>query len=106
MNEINWSKSEKVIARRAFDTAYKRECDAIITKLKEMVVKAKEPDDIWQIHNYLTEQREAIDEKYDYRYSILISVFARVLNEGWLRQTDLEELGEKKIEEIRKIASL
>jgi hypothetical protein len=105
MNDLIWSKSEKVIARRAFDTAYKRECDAILGRLKGMVAVAKEPDDIWQIHNFLTEQRDAIDEKYRYRYSILIFVFARLLNEGWLKLTDLEGLGEEKIKEIVKLAT-
>ena len=102
MNEIKWSKSEKVIARRAFDTAYKRECDAITAKVKEMIAKATEPVHIWRIHDYLTEQRENIDEKYVYRYSILILLFARLLSEGWLKKTELEGLGEDKIKEIEK----
>jgi hypothetical protein len=106
MNEINWSKSEKAVARRVFETAYKRECDAITAKVKEMIAKAKEPRHIWQIHKYLTEQRKITDEKYVYRYSILILLFARLFSEGWLKKTDLEGLGEDKIEAIRKIASL
>lgn len=102
MSEINWSKSEKVIARRAFDTAYKRECDTITAKLKEMIAKATKPEHLWQIHDYLTEQREIIDEKYVYRYSILILLFARLLSEGWLKKIDLEGLEEDKIKEIEK----
>jgi hypothetical protein len=102
MNEINWSKSEKVVARRAFDTAYKRECDAIFAKLKEKIAKATEPEHIWRIHNYLTRQRKNIDEKYVYRYSILTLIFARLLSEGWLKKSDLEGLGEDKIKEIEK----
>jgi len=105
MNELSWSKSEKVVARRAFDTAYKRECDTILAKLKEMIAKVTEPKHIWEIHNYLTEQRENIDGKYVYRYSILTLIFARLLSEGWLKKSDLEELGEDKIEEIEKLAS-
>jgi hypothetical protein len=105
MNEINWSKSEKVVARRAFDTAYKRECDAITAKLKEMIAKATEPKHIWRIHDYLTRQRKNIDEKYVYRYSILTLIFARLLSEGWLKMSDLEGLGEDKIEEIKKLTS-
>jgi len=102
MNEINWSKSEKVVARRAFDTAYKRECDATIAKLKEMIVKATKPEHIWGIHDYLTEQLKQINRNHDYRYSILIFVFARLFQEGWLKLTDLEGLAEDKIEEIEK----
>jgi hypothetical protein len=102
MNEINWSKSEKVVARRAFDAAYKKECDTITVKLKEMIAKTKEPKHIWEVHNYLTEQRENIDEKYVYRYSILTLIFARLLAEGWLKKSDLEGLEEDKIKEIEK----
>jgi hypothetical protein len=43
---------------------------------------------------------------YDYRYSVLIFEFARQLKEGWLTLTDLEGLGEDKIKEIEKLASL
>jgi hypothetical protein len=106
MNELNWSKSEKVVARRAFDTAYKRECDSIIAKLKEMIVKVTKPEHIWRIHDYLTEQLKQINRNYDYRYSVLIFEFARLLQEGWLKLTDLEGLGEEKIEKIKKLASL
>ena len=38
--------------------------------------------------------------KYDYRYSVLISVFARLLTEGWLKKGDLEGLDADKIEQI------
>ena len=102
MNEINWSKSEKEVARRAFDIAYKRECDTITAKLKEMIEKATEPEHIWRIHDYFTEQRKIIDEKYVYRYSTIILLFARLLSEGWLKKSDLEGLGEDKIKEIEK----
>jgi len=102
MKEINWSKSEKEVARRAFDTAYKRECDAILAKLKEMTAKVTKPEHIWRIHDYLTKQRKIIDEKYVYRYSIIILLFARLLSEGWLKKSDLEGLGEDKIKEIQK----
>ncbi len=104
MNEIIWSKSEKTIARQAFDAAYKRECDSIIAKLKEMTTEATEPEHIWQIYDYLTEQRKAMYRNYDYRYSVLIFVFARLFQEGWLKLTDLEGLGEDKIQKIKKLA--
>ena len=82
MNEMKWSKTEKNLARKAFDLAYARECAAIAAKLKEMITAGGEPEHLWRIHDYLTEQRRKTDEKYDYRYSVLISVFARLLMEG------------------------
>jgi len=105
MNALKWSKAEKVTAKQAFDTAYQRECEALARKLKEMVAAAREPVDIWRIHDFLTTQRKQIDEKYDYRYSVLILVFARLLREGWLKEADLEGLGEDKVEKIKYLAN-
>jgi hypothetical protein len=102
--ELKWSKSEKKIARRAFDAAYQRECAEIKSKLSEMVDGVSEPRDLWRIHNYLTEQRDETDAKYDYRYSVLPSVFARLLKDGWLSEADLEGLGEDKMEFINRFA--
>lgn len=104
--ELKWSKPEKKIARRAFDAAYQRECAAITSKLSEMVYAISEPRDLWRIHNYLTEKRDETDAKYDYRYSVLPSVFARLLKEGWLSQTDLEGLGDDKMAFINRFAGL
>ena len=46
MSELKWSKAEKAIGKRAFDMAYRRECEAIIKKLREMVASAAEPEDL------------------------------------------------------------
>jgi hypothetical protein len=37
MIEMKWSKIEKELARRIFDTAYRRECVSITTRIKEMI---------------------------------------------------------------------
>ncbi len=106
MNELKWSKAEKAVGKRAFDMAYRRECEAIIKKLKEMVASAAEPDDLWRICDLLKEQRDRIDEKYDYRYSVLVFVFARLLKEGWLWEFDLEGFQKDKLEKIKYLSDL
>jgi hypothetical protein len=106
MDNFNWSKSEKAVARNAFNEAYQRECRTIAAKLKEMAASIKEPADIWRIHDYLSEERKRTDFKYDYRYSVLISVFANLFNEGWLQESDLAGLQEDKIERIKMLAKL
>src|SRR5260370_25817016 len=68
-NEPTWSKSEKAIARTAFDAAMKRELQDIMRKTKQMATQIKEPADVWELEHYLTERRKEIDRKYDYRYS-------------------------------------
>ena len=105
MNNIKWSKNEKIVARRAFEAAYQKECAAITAKLKAMIAAAAEPEDLWRIHDYLTKQRDQTDKKYDHRYSVLISVFAMLLKEGWLNEADLQGLQEDKIEKIKYLAN-
>ena len=105
MRDFTWSEAEKKAARRAFDTALKKECAALMKRLKSLATKAENPDDIWAIHDFLTEQRKAIDEKYDYRYSQLIMVFGRLLRESWIDDEDFEGLSEEKLNAIRLIAS-
>ena len=105
MINFKWSEAEKKIARRAFDSALKRECAAVMEKLKGLALTAEKPEDIWAIHDYLTDQRKVIDGKYDYRYSQLIIVFARLLAEKWIEDKDLEGLNEEKLQAIHHIAS-
>jgi hypothetical protein len=95
--DLKWSRAEKEAARRAFDTAYERECASIRGKLKEMIDASATPEDLWKIHDYLTKQRNQTDEKYDYRYSVLPHVFARLLLDGWLTGSDLDGLSDDKI---------
>jgi len=106
MNEMKWSKAEKALARRAFDMAYRRECEAISAKLKEMIEGAMEPEELWRIHDYLNARRKNIDEKYDFRYSVLLFAMARLLTEGWLTEMDLDGLGEDKIEKVKYLTEL
>lgn len=106
MIDFRWSPAEKKIAREAFDKAYQKECEVIIVKLKKMTAKTKKPDDIWRICDYLTEQRDRTDEKYDYRYSVLIFVFARLIKEGWLTEADLEGIGKDKVEKVQFLLSM
>lgn len=104
IRELQWSKAEKQAARKAFEAAYRKECAAVAATLKDMLGRACEPQDLWRINDYLTEQRDRTDEKYDYRYSVLPFVLARLLKEGWLAESDLEGLSADKIEIIKFLA--
>ncbi len=82
IHTMKWSAAEKKIARRIFDETLQRELDEVIHKVKNMAVGIKTPADLWKIEAYLTRTRKAIDDKYDYRYSQLPLVFARLIHEG------------------------
>ena len=105
MDDFKWSKTEKKISRSAFDKAYERECADIVKNLNAKVKKIKSPKELWRVHDFLTDKREDIDEKYDYRYSKLILVFARLTKDGWLDYKDLQGLAENKIGRIESLTT-
>jgi Photoprotection regulator fluorescence recovery protein len=106
VRDIKWSTTEKSVARRAFDSAYRRECEAITKHICGMIRDLANPNDIWRLHDFLSEKREKIDAKYDYRYSVLIFVFARLLKEGWLKGSDLDGLHDDKVSKIIALANM
>lgn len=106
MPDSNWTHSEKRVARRAFDAALQRELDAVMVEFKRRAGSAKEPEDMWSTETYLTHMRKEIDFKYDYRYSRLLFVFARLLREGWIDERALDGLSEDKLASIRRNAAL
>jgi|SRR5580704_526132 hypothetical protein len=103
-NEPTWSKSEKAIARTAFDAALKRELQDVMRKTKQMANQIKEPTAVWELELYLTERRKEIDRKYDHRYSQLTEAFGRLLYEKRLGEEELGGLREDKLRSIRSFA--
>ena len=103
-NEPIWSKSEKTIARKAFDAALGRELHAVIQEAKKMASQIQQSSDLWDLEHYLTERRKEINRKYDYRYSQLTHVFGRLLYEKRLREDKLRGLREDKLKSIHSLA--
>jgi len=103
-NELTWSRSEKVIARRAFDAALEREIHEVIQDAKKMASQIKLSSDLWDLEHYLTQRRKEIDRKYDFRGSRLTDVLGRLLHENRLGEEDLRGLRENKLEPIRSFA--
>jgi hypothetical protein len=103
-NEPIWSKSEKVLARTAFDAALGRELHEVIQEAKKMASQIQQSSDLWDLEHYLTQRRKEIDRKYDYRYSRLTDVFGRLLYENRLREEELHGLRADKLKAIRSFA--
>ena len=92
LNEPTWSRSEKAIARAAFDAVLKRELREIMQETKRRATQIKEPGDLWELERYLTQRRKEIDGKYDFRSSRLTRVFGRLLFERRLTDGELRGL--------------
>ena len=103
-NEPIWSRSEKIIARKAFDAALGRELHEVIQEAQKMASQIQQSSDLWDLEHYLTQRRKEIDRKYDYRYSHLTLILGKLLHEGWLGEEELRGLRDEKLKAIRSIA--
>jgi Photoprotection regulator fluorescence recovery protein len=103
-SDMTWSRSEKAIARKAFDAALKRELHELIKEAKEIAGQIKQPSDLWELQEYLTQRRKEVARKYDYRYSQLTQVFGRLLYETRVSEEELRGFSEDKLKTIRSLA--
>jgi hypothetical protein len=105
MREFTWSPTEKKAARAAFDLAYARELRAVRQEAEAILRNSTDDRAIWRLHDYLDEKRRETDQKYDYRYSVLMLVFARLVAEGWLKADELAGIGAEKVDVINQLMS-
>ena len=106
MNPDHWTPAEKRIARRVFDAALDRELVQVMAEFKRRAAAATEPQDMWAIEKYLSKSGRDIDAKYDYRYSMLEFLFARLLREGRIELSELEGLSSDRLDYIRRLVAL
>jgi hypothetical protein len=106
IRDLEWSREEKAVARKAFDLALKRELEAIMFEAKNRASKIQQPSDLWDLERYLTDRRVQIDRQYEYKYSVLILVFGNLVQQGRLSEQDLEGLNQDKLDAIRRYVKL
>ncbi|WP_317616809.1 hypothetical protein [Nostoc sp. PA-18-2419] len=106
VSDTEWSTTEKQLAQAIFKRAYEREINALIEEVRAKASAIAELDDMWRLHDFLSARRHDIDGKYDYRYSVLIFVFARLVKEGWLSLDELNELNKDKLTKIAALARM
>jgi Photoprotection regulator fluorescence recovery protein len=104
--DTEWSKTEQEVAKEAFDKAYKREIKALMELVRSKADAIAQLDDMWNLHDFLSAKRHDIDGKYDYRYSFLIFVFARLVKEEWLHINELEGLAKEKLAKIAALSRM
>ena len=103
-SDMTWSRSEKAIARQTFDAALKRELHELMQEAKEIAGQIKQPSDLWDLQEYLTQRRKEINHKYTYRHSHLTQVFGRLLYETRVSEEELRGFSEDKLKTIRSFA--
>ena len=105
MAHSTWSAAEKKIARRVFEAAVDRELQALLAEFKAKATSIQDPTSIWPIRDWLDRRQREIDSEFDFRYSVLVSVFGRLVRDGRVSIDDLEGLDEDKLAQIRLIGS-
>lgn len=98
--DLKWSSSEKKVARAAFDAALEVALGKTLAEFKKKASDAATFSDMWEIEDYLRQQRRELEQLFDYRYSQLIVVFASLVRKGYLDEKLLVGLSQDKREEI------
>jgi hypothetical protein len=106
MREWKWSPQEKAVARRAFNLALGGELESVMREARERAARITRASDLWELERWLGERRRQIDGTFDYRYSVLPRVFARLLRAGQISEDDLRGLTPDKLDEIRFMARI
>lgn len=106
MRDLKWSQSEKKIARQAYERALGKQLGTVIEKTRSRASRISQPGDLWDLEHWLTDQREEIDQIFDYRYSVLIQTFANLMNRRLLTEDDLQGLAPEKIAAISRSAQI
>ncbi|MEX0758634.1 MAG: hypothetical protein WD100_03545 [Tistlia sp.] len=104
--DLKWSGSEKKVARRAFDLAFDAAFAKLMAEFKSRADAVAEPADLWEMERYLRRQRRELEELFDFRYSQLPLVFARLIREEYLDERHLAGLSDAKLEIVRSYLSL
>lgn len=105
MQDIKWKDSEKKIANRVYEKCRLSELEELIENFKAEAAAVGDPDQLWKLIETMRERRYAFEQKYDYRYSVLINVFARLVGEGRISEIELQGLDSEKLKAIRQASS-
>lgn len=103
--DLKWSHSEKKIARRAFDAALDSALASIMAEFKVKAAAVATPSEMWDLEDYLRQRQREIEDMFDYRYSRLPYVLARLICLGYLDEAQLAGLSAEKLGIIGEIRS-
>ena len=85
-HDLKWSPSEKKIARKAYDTALEAALAKVMAEFKRRADAVATPSNMWDVEDYLCQQRREIEETFGYRYSQLPFVLPASFEKGiWMK---------------------
>ena len=95
-----WSANEETIARQAFERAYERALDGLIEHLRDRLPQLNGAESLWELHDFLSIQRHAIEGRFDFREPGLLFVFAGLLKDQLISLEELQGLEAIKLAKI------
>jgi hypothetical protein len=98
-----WTDQEQALARDAFERACRRSGEALILAVQHQAGLLGSLDDLWQLHDFLSIQRHAIEGRSEFRLDGILFVLASFVKEGLL---ELEELDGLDAEKLGKVAAM
>ena len=75
-----------------------------MAEVRKRTERIRQPSDLWDLEQFLSESHSQVDRQFDYRYSVLIFVFGDLVRRGRLSEQELQGLSEDKLTAIRKYA--
>ncbi|WP_231596927.1 hypothetical protein [Synechococcus sp. CBW1004] len=99
-----WTVEEQDLARAVFERAHSREVDVLIDRLRRQVSALSSAEQIWELHDFLSLQRHAIEGRLEFRLDGLLFVFAGFVRDGLISLEELEGLSGDKRAKISAMA--
>ncbi len=99
-----WTTEEQDLARTVFDRAHSREVDVLIERLRSQASALACAEQIWELHDFLSIQRHAIEGRLEFRLDGLLFVLAGFVKDGLISLEELEGLSSDKRAKISAMA--
>ncbi|MEB3332484.1 MAG: hypothetical protein VKI83_08340 [Synechococcaceae cyanobacterium] len=101
-----WTVEEQTLAQAVFDRAMARHVQTLIDELRARAEQLSTPDEIWQLHDFLSIRRHEIEGRFDLRLSGLLFVFADLVRDGLVSLEELQGFSADKRAKITAMARM
>jgi len=98
-----WSAEEQDVARNAFDVAYDRAIQQLVSSIQERSGKLDSAESLWELHDFLSIQRHTIEGRFSFGIDGILFVLASFVKDDLLQ---LEELAGLQSEKLAKVSAM
>ena len=95
-----WSDSEMSVAREAFDRAYERAIDQLVSAVRSRSATLNSADAVWALHDFLSIQRHTMEGRFDFQLEGILFLFAGLVKDELLGLDELAGLERDKLSKI------